>query len=72
MTDRYTVEAWVSPDYLFGEFEAPTLDEVIVIARDYRDFYDATLAFANIEHCDVDTNGLTDAENERLEEEGLI
>lgn len=71
MSARYTVEAWVPPGVLVAESrDFPTFNEMMVEAgRIAAKYPHATLSFANVDRCDLDTNGLTDEENEALDME---
>ena len=67
MSDRYHVEGWVTPGVQVAEHESPTFDGMVTNARAIRQKYPrAVLAFGNIDRCDIDDNGLTDDEEERL------
>ena len=67
MSARYYVDAWVAPGVQVDFGEARTFGGMVVLAREIRREYPrATLAFGNIDRCDIDDNGLTDEEREIL------
>lgn len=71
---RYIVEASDRAG-TFARAEAATFAGMVHQWRTMRSRYGtetAVYTFGNVEHADVDTNGLTDEERERLEEIGAI
>lgn len=67
MSARYHVEGWVPPGVQVAEHESPTFGGMVAHARAIRQKYPhVVLAFGNIDRCDIDDNGLTDAEEEML------
>lgn len=68
MSGRYVVEAWVPPGVLVAESrEYPTFDEMVVEARRLAAKYPtAVLDFGNVDRADIDTRGLSEAEEEAL------
>jgi hypothetical protein len=71
MADRYTVEAWVPPGVPVAEIERPTFDEILAEADRLAERYPhASFSFGNIDRADIGYNGLTEYEEDRLNNAG--
>lgn len=72
MSGRYVVEAWVAPGVQVAEGETKTFEDLVTYGHAIHEKYpDATLAFGNADTADLDFDGLTEDERERLSDEGL-
>jgi hypothetical protein len=67
MDKPYNLEAWVHPGVMVDDFSAATLDEVIERADDVKAKWPkAAIVYCNNDLTDIDDDGLTEEERERL------